>query len=759
MNIMNEKSMRLSFGEKIGYGFGDLASVLYWQTFMLYFTYFYTDVFLIPASIAATMFLVSRIWDGINDPLMGMIADRTNTRWGKFRPYLLWICVPFAIAGVLVFTVPNFGMTGKIVWAYATFILIMMLYTAINIPYTSLLGVISADSNERTTVSSVKFLFAFSAGIIVSATLLPMAKYLGSGDESIIKASLKNQIIHISEVETGNARIILSAENSHGLTGQMEFAFRVIPVESNFPVINAPIGDLKLDSGFRTHAIDISEVFKGNGRDHFEYIIDNKNDKVVQVELNDQTLLIKEKGIGSSRILITARDRKWGEKTDGFYINVNRNGNNDPIVIDSTDFFKLRSGYGNEEIDLSKIIVDPDGDALSFQAESDNKIVVSPVISDNKLTFIESKTGIAKITIIANDGKGGQLIHSIKFLVSSEENNPPYINNSIDNIVKIAGFGTYDLDISTIFIDSEGEPLHYKIRVIKEAKGWQLSFVIYGIAAVIFFLIAFRSTRERVQPPKAQKTTIKKDIYDLVTNKPWLILLATTITFILFVAVRSSVTVHYFKYVIGTQQLKLPFLSTGTYDFVTLTSAYNTIGQISSFLGVILVAWFAKIVGKKKAFVVLFIIAIFSTGILYFLTARNLGLIYFFQITGSMTGGPLSVLIWAMYADTADYGEWKRGTRATGLVFSASTMSQKFGWAFGAFVALTLMSQLGFQPNEAQSPESLKGLLLLFSLIPAGMGVLSVFLLLIYPLNDKRVQEIETELIQRRKQTGEGNSD
>jgi GPH family glycoside/pentoside/hexuronide:cation symporter len=194
MNIMNEKSMRLSFGEKIGYGFGDLASVLYWQTFMLYFTYFYTDVFLIPASIAATMFLVSRIWDGINDPLMGMIADRTNTRWGKFRPYLLWICVPFAIAGVLVFTVPNFGMTGKIVWAYATFILIMMLYTAINIPYTSLLGVISADSNERTTVSSVKFLFAFSAGIIVSATLLPMAKYLGSGDESIIKVKLKQEM-------------------------------------------------------------------------------------------------------------------------------------------------------------------------------------------------------------------------------------------------------------------------------------------------------------------------------------------------------------------------------------------------------------------------------------------------------------------------------------------------------------------------------------------------------------------------------------
>ena len=88
---------RLPFKEKIAYGFGDLASVLYWQTFMLYFTFFYTDVFMIPAGVAATMFLISRIWDGVNDPIMGMIADRTSTRWGKFRPYLLWLCVPFAI--------------------------------------------------------------------------------------------------------------------------------------------------------------------------------------------------------------------------------------------------------------------------------------------------------------------------------------------------------------------------------------------------------------------------------------------------------------------------------------------------------------------------------------------------------------------------------------------------------------------------------------------------------------------------------------
>ena len=287
------------------------------------------------------------------------------------------------------------------------------------------------------------------------------------------------------------------------------------------------------------------------------------------------------------------------------------------------------------------------------------------------------------------------------------------------------------------------------------AKGWQLTFIIYGIAAIIFFLIAFQGTHERVQPPKTQKSSVKQDLYELITNKPWLILLATTITFILFVAVRSSVTVHYFKYIIGTKSLTLPFIGQDTYDFNTLVSAYNTVGQISSLIGVLLVSWFAKKLGKKKAFVVIFIVAIISTGAIYLLTADQIGLLFFLQVTGSITGGPLSVIIWAMYADTADYGEWKRGRRTTGLIFSASTMSQKFGWAIGAYVALSLMSQVGFVPNETQSPESLNGLLLLFSVIPAVFGVLSIIILLFYPLSDKRVDEIVAELDQRRKQSEE----
>jgi Na+/melibiose symporter-like transporter len=752
---MSTVEQKLSFREKFSYGFGDLASVLYWQTFMLYFTYFYTDVFLIPAGIAATMFLMSRIWDGVNDPVMGMVADRTKTRWGHFRPFLLWLCLPFAFIGVLTFTVPDFGLDGKIIYAYITFNLMMMMYTAINIPYTALLGVISPNSDERTSVSSFKFLFAFSAGIIVSATLLPMAKGFGGGDRSIIDASIKDQIININEVKKGSARVVLTAEDSGGLKNKLEFGFRINPVENNVPRLVNPLNDLKLEAGFKTHQINITNIFKGDGKDPFEYSVNSENENVVKVEVKNKTLLITEKKIGNAKISLSAADKNWGSTTNSFYIDVVKKGNHDPYLNDTTNFYELKKGFKKIEIDLAKLITDPDGDALSYQAESSNPQVISKEINGAKLTLWEGNPGVAQISIIALDGQGGRLLHSIKYLISDNQNNPPFIMNPVNNIITTAGFNSYQVNVSNLFIDPEGKPLKYHIEVINEAKGWQYSFIVYGIAAVIFFFIAFKGTKERVQPPTSQKSSIKKDLSELFTNTPWLILLATTIMFILFVAVRGSVTVHYFKYVVGTQQLSLPFFGDGAYDFETLTSAFNTIGQISAFVGVLLVSWFARLVGKKKAFIYIFVIAIISTGAVYFLSAEQLGLLFFLQITGSITGGPLSVLIWAMYADTADYGEWKRGRRTTGLIFSASTMSQKIGWAFGAFVALSLMSQLGFEPNKPQSGESLSGLILLFSLIPAGFGVLATLILLAYPISDKRIAEIGSELEERRKASDE----
>ena len=456
---------RPKLSEKISYGFGDLASVLYWQTFMLYLTYFYPDVAVLPLAACAAMIFWVRIWDWVNDPIMGIIADRTNTKWGKFRPYMLWSCVPFAIAGVLCFTVPDFDDSGRLIWAYATYIFLMTMYTVINIPYTALLGVISPESQDRTTISSIKFLFAFGAGPIVSATLLPMKNFLGGGNE---------------------------------------------------------------------------------------------------------------------------------------------------------------------------------------------------------------------------------------------------------------------------------------------ASGWQLSFVVYGIAAVIFFLIAFYGTKERVQPPKQQKSNIGKDFAELLTNGPWLILTAMTLTFILYVGVRGSVTVHYLKYFVIEQEVWLPIIGAKVYGFEGLTSIFNTVGQVSAFIGVFLIPPLAKRIGKKNTFILLFSIGIVSTASCYLLRPDQIHTLLAIQVIGSMTGGPMSVVLWAMYADTADYGEWKFGRRSTGLVFSASTSSQKVGWAISASFAIFLMNRVGFVANEAQSAESLAGLILLFSLIPAGLGVVSVIISLFYPLTDNRVAGIEEELQQRK---------
>jgi GPH family glycoside/pentoside/hexuronide:cation symporter len=517
----------LRFREKVSYGFGDLASVLYWQTFMLYLTFYYTDVFGLSALAAAALLGLSRSVDAFFDPIMGMIGDRTKTRWGKYRPFLLWLCVPFAIAGVLTFTTPGdtmvlrlesgfagfarggFGLlatcfqgishltqmlhlsyvanacdslssmanalkaevTGRLIWAFFTYNALMLLYTAINIPYTAMLGVLTPDPNERTSLSSIKFVGAFLGGIIISFGLLKCVKWLGP---------------------------------------------------------NSP------------------------------------------------------------------------------------------------------------------------------------------------------------------------------------------------------------------------------------AMGWQLSFTVIGVAAVGFFLVTFFNTRERVSPPKEQKTSVFRDLGDLVTNWPWLVLLATTITFILFVAARGSVTVHYFKYFVGNQTITLPSWLPGIggtqqWQFDDLVSWFNGTGQIASLLGVIAMPFVVTKAGKKIAFVSIFAVAIASTAAFYVLKPDQLLLIFGINLVGSFTGGPLSALLWAMYADTADYAEWKKGRRATGLIFSASIFSQKQGWAIGAAVALGLMSSVGFQANAAQTPESLNGLLRLMSLIPAGIGIVSaIILVVLYPLTEAKVAQISADLKSRR---------
>lgn len=450
----------------LAFGCGDFASVLYWQTFMRYLPFFYTDVFGITAGALATMLLVSRVWDGINDPIIGMLADRTESRWGKFRPFILFGCVPFAIFGLLTFTTPSFGPTGKLIWAYLTYNALMMLYTTVNIPYTALMGVMTNNPVERTRLSSIKFIFAFSAGMVISATLLPMVTALGGGSPQ---------------------------------------------------------------------------------------------------------------------------------------------------------------------------------------------------------------------------------------------------------------------------------------------RGWQLAFAVVGVVAVGFFLITVFGTKERIKPAVEKDTSVLRDLKFLVTNQAWVLLLCTTLTWILFIALRSSVSTHYFKYFIynGSPDTPLPFLGR-TFTLDGLVSSFNTLGQAASVGGVLMVSFIAGKFPKKALFVSLFILQIICTASYLFLEPGQLGAMFALEIIGSFLGAPLPVLMWAMYADTADFGEWKSGRRTTGLVFSASTMSQKFGWALAAFIAFQLLQFVGFVANEIPSDAVKGSLVRLMSIYPSALGIVSIVIFLFYPLNEKRVAEINADLAARR---------
>ena len=152
--------------EKIGYGFGDLSSSMFWKIFSYYLPIFYSDVFGLKPVHAATLLLVTKFYDAISDPVMGLIADRTDTKWGKYRPYLLWMAIPFAIIGILSFYVPNSGYGLKHVYAYVMYILMMTAYTAVNVPYGAMLGVLTEDSKEKSVFSSFRMFFAYVGSFI-----------------------------------------------------------------------------------------------------------------------------------------------------------------------------------------------------------------------------------------------------------------------------------------------------------------------------------------------------------------------------------------------------------------------------------------------------------------------------------------------------------------------------------------------------------------------------------------------------------------
>ena len=181
---MNGASGRLSFAEKFGYGLGDMAANFIFQAMMALQLNFYTDTFGLSPAQAGTMFLVVGLGAAVFNPVMGVIADRTKTRWGRFRPWLLWTSLPFGIIGILTFTTPNLSIGAKIVYAWVTYLLLRLVYTANNVPYAALTGVMTGDPNERTSIASYRQLFANSAGFIVQSLAIPMVVFLGRGSNA-----------------------------------------------------------------------------------------------------------------------------------------------------------------------------------------------------------------------------------------------------------------------------------------------------------------------------------------------------------------------------------------------------------------------------------------------------------------------------------------------------------------------------------------------------------------------------------------------
>ena len=176
--------MKSAFIEKFGYGFGDMASSIFWKILSYYLPFFYSNIFGLSLVDAGVLVLVTRIWDAVSDPMMGVVADRTSTRWGKYRPYLLWMAPLFSICGILLFTTPDLDYGGKLIWAYVTYILMTTAYTAINVPYGAMLGVMTDDSNEKTVFSSFRMFFAYGGSFLALFLWEPLTNMLGGYDTS-----------------------------------------------------------------------------------------------------------------------------------------------------------------------------------------------------------------------------------------------------------------------------------------------------------------------------------------------------------------------------------------------------------------------------------------------------------------------------------------------------------------------------------------------------------------------------------------------
>jgi GPH family glycoside/pentoside/hexuronide:cation symporter len=268
-----------------------------------------------------------------------------------------------------------------------------------------------------------------------------------------------------------------------------------------------------------------------------------------------------------------------------------------------------------------------------------------------------------------------------------------------------------------------------------DVRGWQLTMVLYGIAAVVLLVLCFANTRERVAPPPQQHSDIRRDLADLFGSRPWIVLVGVLLIVLAAFVIKGSASAYYFKYFVKRQDLLGAFLVSNGLAFLAAVSVTARVAK-----------WF----GKKPVFMA----AIGAGGLIiagfWFARPSDLVLIFAVQIVSSFVIGFNSPLVFAMFADTADHAEWRTGRRTTGLVFASAIFATKIGVAVGAWMFGLVLAFFGYVPNVAQTARSLHGIILSTSWIPCVMLVLAAALMMLYPLNDSLMVKIEGELKTRR---------
>jgi len=281
------------------------------------------------------------------------------------------------------------------------------------------------------------------------------------------------------------------------------------------------------------------------------------------------------------------------------------------------------------------------------------------------------------------------------------------------------------------------------------AIGYRNTIAIYAVVAAIFFIFTFLGTKERLDPEEVKESSFKDDLQDLLQNKPWFIMLGATISILVCSSLKGNAVLYYFKYYVGSQNV----IFFGELEHGALSAAFMTSGQIAAILGVILAIPLAGKIGKKNTFLLSGLVCAVLSILFFFIPPHQIVFIFLINLFIGMSSSIVFPLIWSIYGDISDYSEWKTGRRATGLIFSSSSMSQKLGWTIGGAISGWTLSAFGFVANEIQTDESIMGIRLMISFFAAGGALLSVAFMYYYPLSEDYIIEIKEELEKNRSKT------